>query len=182
MDLNLEAFSANQIKSKLWAAEELELVVKKNNVGPLNIYMLGGWYALLHFILKIRNNLEIDECRSLDLDPEVCVVANNLNIAWEQPNWSFKSFPQDVNTVTYPESVNCVINTSSEHIDSNEWFDKISAGTLCLIQSNDLKIDEHTNTVQDLRELKQKYPLSEFYFEGTRPFKSYKRFMIIGLK
>lgn len=182
MDFNPEAFSAGQISSKLWAAEELELCLDEIGKYPLNIYMLGGWYATLYFILKIRNNLEITECRSFDLDPEVCINANTLNARWESDAWQFKSFPKDVNTIEYPSTVNCVINTSSEHMDSNDWFDNIPAGTLVLIQSNDLEIDEHVNTVQSIRELKAKYPLTKYYFAGSMNLEHYTRFMIIGLK
>lgn len=181
MDLNLEAFSANQISSKLWAAEELEKAVNKLEFGSLNIYMLGGWYATLHFILKIRNNIQIDECRSLDIDQVACSIANSLNISWEK-DWKFKAFPEDVNNISYPDNVNCVINTSSEHIDSDEWFDNIKSGTLCLIQSNNLDIEEHTNIVKSARDLGTRYPLTTAIFQGTRPFKTYQRFMIIGIK
>ena len=181
MELNLEAFSANQISSKLWAAEELEKTVAKLEYGPLNMYMLGGWYATLHFILKIRNNIKIDECRSLDIDSMACVVANNLNVSWER-DWKFKAFPEDVNNTAYPENVNCIINTSSEHMDSDEWFNNIQPGTLCLIQSNNLDIPEHTNIVKSARELSSRYPLTKTIFQGTRPFKTYQRFMIIGIK
>jgi len=182
MEVNTEAFSAGQISSKIWAAEELELCVKENSIGPLNIYMLGGWYATLHFILKIRNNIEITECRSFDLDPEVCATANTINQRWESDAWQFKSFPKDVNLLEYPETVNCVINTSSEHMDSHEWFESIRPGTLCLIQSNDLEIAEHVNIVGSIRELKSKYPLSTVLFAGSKNLDQYTRFMIIGLK
>jgi hypothetical protein len=181
MDLNLEAFSANQISSKLWAAEELEKVVTKINFGSLNLYMLGGWYALLHFILKTRNNIHVDECRSIDIDPMACNVANSLNVSWER-DWKFKAFPEDANTIQYPEGVNCIINTSSEHMESDQWFENIKPGMLCLIQSNNLDIPEHTNIVASARDLQTKYPLTETLFSGTRPFKTYQRFMSIGIK
>ena len=181
-DFDLEAFSANQISSKLWAAEELELCIEEHNIGPLNMYMLGGWYATLFFILKIRNKVQISECRSFDLDPETCMIANSVNALWEKDGWQFKSYPKDVNELTYPPEVNCVINTSSEHMDVHTWYEEIPKGTLCLIQSNDLEIDEHVNTVNSIRELKSKYPLETYYFAGSKNFETYSRFMIIGVK
>lgn len=182
MELNPEAFSASQLTSKLWAAEELEKCVKENNINSLNMYILGGWYALLFFILKVRNNIPIAECRSFDIDQEACMVANTLNITWEQNNWSFRSFPKDVNSLEYPENVNCVINTSSEHIEDNDWFENIPDGVLCLIQSNNLQIPEHVNTVRTIEELMEKYPLSKILYTGTKSIRSYRRFMLIGIK
>jgi hypothetical protein len=182
MELNPEAFSAGQLKSKIWAARELENCINTNNVGALNVYLLGGWYATLFFILKIRDNIEINTCRSFDLDPEACIVANTINNLWEQKDWQFKSFPKDVNEIDYPSEVNCVINTSAEHMESHDWFENIPAGTICLIQSNNLEIPEHVNTVKTIEGLKTMYPLSELFFEGAKTISSYKRFMIIGKK
>lgn len=181
MDINPEAFSANQIASKTWAAEKLEQCVKDHNLGPLHIYMLGGWYALLFFLLKTRNNIAVNECKSFDIDPVSCTIANTINVSWEK-DWQFRALPQDVNYIDYPDTINCVINTSAEHMDTHDWFENIPDGVLCLIQSNNLIIDEHVNTVESLEKLKLMYPLSSLFYEGTQPFKTYDRFMIIGKK
>ena len=182
MLIETDAFSLGQIDSKLWAARELENCVKKNNIGPLNIYILGGWYALLHFVLKIRSNIEINSCRSFDLDEQACHIANVINNTWETEDWKFRAFPEDVNLIDYPQDINFVINTSSEHIESLEWWSKIPKDTLCLIQSNNLKIEEHVATVESIEELESRFPMSKMLYSGSNQLPDYTRYMIIGLK
>lgn len=182
MLIETDAFSLGQIDSKLWAATELEKCVQESNIESLNMYILGGWYALLFFILKIRNNISIAECRSFDLDAEACHIANTINNSWETDNWAFRAIPQDVNTLAYPEATNCVINTSAEHIETIDWYHNIPDGTLCLIQSNNLQIPEHVATVESVDELCSKYPMSTVLFKGENKLPTYTRFMIIGFK
>lgn len=182
MNLELDAFSSGQIQSKLWAAEKLEWCVKEHDIGPLELYVLGGWYSILHFILKTRNNIDIKTCRSFDLDPSACSIANLINNTWELQEWAFRSYPQDINTIDYPLEVNCVINTITEHIKEKDWYDRIPNGTLCLFQSNDLEHKDHINKVSSIEELENKFPLSSVYFSGQKHIDSYTRFMIIGKK
>lgn len=182
MLIETDAFSLGQVDSKLWAAIELEKCVQGNNLGPLNMFILGGWYALLHFILKVRNNIQISECRSIDLDEAACHIANTINNTWESDAWKFKAFPGNVNELSYPSNVNCVINTSAEHIKENAWFNNIPAGTICLIQSNNLQIPEHVATVSSLQELLDKFPFTSVLYKGEHQLPTYTRFMIIGIK
>lgn len=184
LKIDSDAFSAGQIESKIWAAEELERVSAHTNV--LRISMLGGWYGLLHFILRARGRQEIEWCRSYDLDASACSVANSINNAWEYNNWSFRAIPKDANDIQYTDETNCVINTSTEHFESNNWFDCIPTGTLCLLQGNDLDIEDHVNKPYNLNDFKNKFPLQKILFEGEKKFNfetaPYTRYMIIGLK
>lgn len=181
--LETDAFSAGQIESKIWAAEELERVAAHTHILKINI--LGGWYGLLHFILKVRGRQPIEWCRSYDLDPSACSAANIINNTWEMKEWAFKSYPQDANTVAYTDA-NCIINTSTEHFASNDWFDNISEGTLCLFQGNNLVIDDHVQRPENLAHFKDMFPLQQIIFEGEKHFNfvtnPYTRYMIIGYK
>ena len=180
---DVDAFSAGQIESKIWAAEELERVSAHTNV--LRISMLGGWYGLFHFILKVRGRQQIEWCRSYDLDASACSVANMINNSWSY-EWQFRSMPKDANELTYDDNTNCVVNTATEHFYNNDWFESIPDGTLCLLQGNDLKIDDHVNRPRDLDDFKKKYPLTTMLFSGTKKFNfetnPYTRYMIIGHK
>jgi hypothetical protein len=187
LKIDADAFSAGQIESKIWAAEQLELVIKELNTGPLRMYVLGGWSSLLHFILSVRKNIDIDYCRSVDLDPIVSYNANKINNAWEIKDWKFRAYPFDANNVNYTqEKINCVINTSTEHFNNNNWFKNIDKGTLVLLQSNDLLIDEHVSRPDSLDDFIKTYPLTSLKFSGTMNFQfknmSYNRHMIIGVK
>jgi hypothetical protein len=178
--LETDAFSAGQVESKIWAAEELERVAAHTHILRINI--LGGWYGLLHFILKSRNKQMIEWCRSYDLDAMTCSVANVINNTWEMKEWAFRSYPQDANTVTYNDNANCVINTATEHFTSNQWFDNIPEGLLCLFQGNDLEIEDHVQRPTSLEHFKSMFPLQTILFEGEKKFNEYTRYMIIGHK
>ena len=187
LKIDADAFSAGQIDSKIWAAEQLELVVKKLNTGPLRMYVLGGWYSLLHFILSVRKNIDIEYCRSVDLDPIVSYNANKINNAWEIKDWKFRAYPFDANNVNYAqEEINCIINTSTEHFDDDNWFKNIDKDALVLLQSNDLVIDDHVSRPESLEQFINAYPLTKLEFSGTMNFQfknmSYNRHMIIGVK
>jgi hypothetical protein len=187
LKIDADAFSAGQIESKIWAAEQLESIVNDLNIGPLRMYVLGGWYSLLHFILSVRKNIDIEYCRSVDLDPIVSYNANKINNAWELQDWKFRAYPFDANNVNYAqEKINCVINTSTEHFDNNSWFENISKDTLVLLQGNDLVIDDHVSRPESLEHFINKYPVKNLKFSGTMNFQfknmSYNRHMIIGIK
>ena len=187
LKIDADAFSAGQIESKIWAAEQLELVIKKLDTGPLRMYVLGGWYSLLHFILSVRKNIDIEYCRSVDLDPIVSYNANKINNAWEIKDWKFRAYPFDANDVNYAqEKINCVVNTSTEHFDNNNWFENIDKGTLVLLQGNDLVIDDHVSRPDSLEQFVNLYPVTTLEFSGTMNFQfknmSYNRHMIIGIK
>jgi hypothetical protein len=183
LKIDSDAFSAGQIESKIWAAEELEKLVAHTHI--LRISILGGWYGLLHFILKARGRQMIEWCRSYDLDTSACSVANIVNNTWEHKEWKFKSFPTDANIIEYNDGTNCVINTATEHFDNNTWYHRIPKGTLCLLQGNDLVVEDHINRPLNLEHFKTMYPL-EVLFEGTKEFNfasgSFTRYMIIGYK
>lgn len=189
LKIDADAFSAGQVESKIWAAEQLELVIKELNTGPLRMYVLGGWYSLLHFILSVRKNIDIDYCRSVDLDPITSYNANKINNSWEIKDWKFRAYPFDANKLEYTydtDKINCVINTSSEHFKSKLWYNLIPNGTLVLLQGNDLKISDHVSRPKSLEHFISTYPVTNLKFSGTMNFQfkdmSYNRHMIIGIK
>lgn len=189
LKIDADAFSAGQIESKIWAAEQLELVVNELNTGPLRMYVLGGWYSLLHFILSVRKNIDIEYCRSIDLDPIVSYNANKINNAWEIEDWKFRAYPFDANKLEYTydtDKINCAINTSTEHFKSKFWFNLIPKGTLILLQGNDLQIADHVSRPESLKHFISTYQVTNLKFSGTMSFQfknmSYNRHMIIGIK
>jgi hypothetical protein len=182
--LQTDAFSAGQIESKIWAAEELEKIAA--HIYILKISVLGGWYGLFHFILRTRNKQQIEWCKNYDIDLNACTGANIVNNTWEMQNHSFKSIPKDANELNYNDGTNCVVNTSTEHFDSKDWFDLIPEGTLCLFQGNDLELDDHVQRPTSLAHFKSLWPLHTVLYEGEKRFDfevgPYTRYMIIGHK
>lgn len=187
MHLDQDAFTSGQILSKLWLAESLEQVVEINDLNrDLKILNLGGWYGILHFILKARNKIKIANWRSLDIDHEACAISDSINETWVWQNWKFKSIVGDANLFKYTDNVDIVINTSVEHMESKQWFDNIPEGILVVLQSNDLSHDDHVHNHRSLEEFVKAFPLTEIFFHGQKLFQydntSFKRFMLIGTK
>jgi len=184
MEISKDAFSTSQILSKIWLAEELEKIKTSN---PLRILCFGGWYGITNFILRTRDNLNIELFRNLELDKEACAAADNINKAWEWQDWQFKSIYGDCNKFEYTSNdYNTVINTSSEHMKSTEWFERIPKGTLTIIQSNNMPHEEHCHNHKTVDEMTKDFPLGGLLFSGEKEFVypewSFKRFMMIGVK
>ena len=182
-EIHRDVFSNGQMDSKLWLCRELE---KLGLIDPQRICILGGWCGIAALLLLSREKLPIDHIRSYDIDPGCEPLADMINENWVFKEWKFKAFTQDANLINYNDNPNIVINTSCEHFDSMDWFDQIPSGTLVALQSNNLKHDEDTNSINNIDEMITKYPLSELLYQGKLNFtysdKSFSRFMIIGIK
>ena len=188
MLLDKDAFSSGQVLSKLWLAEELEKAVISNNLPqPLSILCFGGWYGVVNFILRSRSNVNIKKFKSVDLDSVACENADLFNEAWVWQSWQFKAVCDDANTFSYgPLEYNTVINTSIEHIDGHQWFDRIPKNTLVALQSNNMTHDDHCHNHSSLDDFRREFDISHVLFSGEKLFEypswSFKRFMIIGIK
>jgi len=188
MNVDKDAFSSSQVLSKIWLVEMLEKVVNNNDLAKeLKILNLGGWYGILHFIFKCRNNLKIKTYRNIDIDSQACEIADAINETWVWQNWKFKSISDDANCFKYTlDDFNVIINTSVEHINSMEWFNNIPDNALVVLQSNNMPHDDHVQNHLTLSELVDSFPLRELLFQGQKMFQyekeNFTRFMIIGVK
>jgi len=64
------------------------------------------------------------------------------------------------------DNINCVINTSCEHMD-NTWYENLPKGTFVVLHQNDyFSNEQHVNCCKDIEDVKSKYPMSEIYYEG----------------
>lgn len=174
-EFDVDSLSKGQLYSKLWLVKEL----KKISPYYGTIFLLGGWYGMLAEMLF--KNMNVDKILSYDIDETACKIADEVNLNYVINNWKFKAFVKNINTLDYSEA-DTIINTSSEHMTETTWFDNIPEQKLIAIQSNNLSIEEHINCVNSIDELKEKYKLKEYYFEGEIDLVDYKRFMIIGRK
>lgn len=186
--MDYDAFSSGQVLSKTWLAEKLENVIEYNDLNqPRKILCLGGWYGLTNFILRTRNNIQIEKFRSIDIDPDACKVADKINNAWEWQNWQFKSICEDADYYQYGiDDFDTVINTSVEHMQSTQWFDLIPKGCLVALQSNNMAHEDHCFNHNSLDDLMEDFPLSETLYRGEKYFEypdwNFYRYMIIGTK
>ena len=189
--ISKDPFSSGQIESKLWLCRELEK--RLNQKEEQTIWILGGWVGLLSFLLFSRENLNIKNIRSFDLDPSCEQTANLINENWHWRNQQFKAKTMDCNNLDYENSSSAdsdepsvIINTAVEHFYSKKWFFNIPSGKMVAIQSCNLKHPDHVFCAQSEDDLKKQFPFTELLYSSTidfnYPTSSFSRYMLIGKK
>ncbi len=181
MIVHKDAFSSGQVGSKIWLCEELERLGWSSNL----TYIYGGWYGITAFLLLSRNRFQVNKIRSLDIDPGCEAVADMINENWVWQDWKFKAFTQDCNNFE-GQYGDLVINTSTEHFDSMDWFNCLPKGTRVILQGNNMPHDDHVIHSTTLDEFVNLYPLAEVVYSGTKEFVypewCFTRYMVIGVK
>jgi hypothetical protein len=179
--VNKDAFSSGQVGSKIWLCEELEKLKWTSNL----TYIYGGWYGVTAFLLLSRGKFKVKKIRSLDLDPSCQPVADMINENWVIDDWKFKAFTQDCNSFE-GQYGDLIINTSTEHFDSMEWFNRLPKDTRVVLQGNNMPHDDHVVHNETLDDFIDQFSLSSVEFAGTKEFIyptwKFSRFMIIGKK
>ena len=137
-------------------------------------------------IIRVRSKIRVKEIRSFDIDPNCEEIADRINNLWVWRAWEFKAHTVDINTLQYKPKPDIVINSSVEHMTSNDWWTNIPRGTLVALQASDMDHEDHFNKIKSSKELLEKYPLDECFMEGTKRFQydddGFYRSMIIGIK
>lgn len=167
----IDAHSNYQVESKIWLIERLINLDKKFD----NAIFIGGWLGISAF-WSVKKQI-MHKVTNLDMDEQAIKFSNKLNGF----NKTYHGIVGDANAHNF-DDYDLVINTSSEHM-TEDWFKKLKKGTTVALQSNDFHdIVEHINTVNNLRELEEKYPMSKILFSGVKDCDRYNRFMLIGIK
>jgi hypothetical protein len=181
LNVDKDAFSSGQIGSKIWLCEELERLF--DSVDHIAIY--GGWYGVTAFLLNSRGNIDIGKIRSYDVDPSCEAVADMINENWVIQDWKFKAFTQDCNALD-SHGADLVINTSTEHFESMEWWTAIPKGTVIAVQGNNMIHDDHHVHSTSLKEFTAQFPVTEKLYAGEKQFVypdwQFTRYMLIGIK
>jgi hypothetical protein len=179
MLVNKDSFSNGQIDSKLWLCEELERLGWSSDL----TYIYAGWYGVTAFLLLSRGKFHVYKIRSLDIDPTCQPVADMINENWVFKEWKFKALTQDCNNFE-GQYGDLVINTSTEHFDSMEWFSRLPKGTRVILQGNNMPHDDHFVHSATLDDFVNIYPLSSIAYQGQKEFVypewSFTRYMLIG--
>lgn len=187
-NFNGDAFSAGQMQSKLWLVQRLEdVLIDHLTADKSRILILAGWYGLTNLLIRTRGAIPVDYVRSVDIDPSCKVIAEQINNLWHWRGGEFQAIVGDINEFDYTkDDFNIVINTSVEHLKSDEWYYNIPKGTLVCLQGSNMEDEDHVNKVDNARELLNKYPMSELIYEGIKLFDfdgfQFHRSMIIGIK
>ena len=191
-----DCFSRGQLKSKLWIIKELSEL--KVDLGT--VFLCAGWYATLATML-FESGIKVDKIRSFDIDESCVDIAETFNKPWVKDNWKFKSSTKDIMDINYEferyeviradgttcpldDTPDTIINTSCEHIENfAEWYDKIPAGKLVILQSNNFfEVDEHVNCSIDIDDFSRQTPLKSVLYSDSLELKKYTRYMRIGYK
>lgn len=190
IELEDDAFSDAQIRSKLMAVEKLEEIMY-GVYKSVNIDLYAGWYGMTAFLLMTRGRVEAGRIRSYDCDPAATAVANRLNRRYSISQSVFTAYTFDVNHLRpIPGEVDIIVNTAVEHMDRNDWFQNIPSGTVVLLQGSDLVhagMDD-PNRISSIDQMKNQYPLRPLYqgsdstMEFSYPTGSFRRYQIVGTK
>lgn len=179
--INKDAFSNGQVDSKLWLCQELESLKWQSNL--TRIY--GGWYGILAFLLLSRQQFQVDRIESYDVDPSCEPIADMINENWVIKEWQFKAHTGDCNQAL-PGTPDLIINTSTEHFETMDWFDNIAKGTRVIIQGNNMPHDDHFVHSNSLQDFTKRYPMSDLVYRGELHFVypewKFTRYMVIGYK
>lgn len=175
-----DAISDGQLLSKNWLVEILvkleqtgQIKIDKNK--PMAVAILGGWLGTLALMINVR---ELPfKVTSIDLDSRANTIAEKLNY-----DFDFNTSNEDMYNVDYSK-YDIIINTASEHIPSiAEWRSLIPSGKIVIVQNNNfLEGEGHISNVENSAQLGNLLNLKELFYEGTRRFKQYDRYMLIGL-
>ncbi len=177
------------MRSKIWLCETLEELYKKQKFSnsPLKITILAGWAGLLSHLLFVRNQLPIKSIVSYDLDAQATRLAHILNSTWYIEG-RFSARTLDINTENFfHEDTNLWINTSCEHFESHEWWNKIPSNEIVILQGCNMEHSEHFHLFSSPQQLRQTFgPWGEIFFEDQLDFRyesfSFSRYMVIGRK
>ena len=182
------ALNRNQIASKRWL---VDAVAEVSDGRFDTVYVLAGWYGLVGALLLDDPRFEIGRVVNWDMEPTCAPIAESLNAPHVDAG-RFRSLTRDVTTLRYDASDDdfvgaapgLIVNTSGEHFaTTSDWLDRVPAGTLVAVQSNDFyDCDVHINCVADLEAMKGDLRLDQVLFEGELKRKRYTRFMVIGRK
>jgi hypothetical protein len=181
----LDALWWGQLASKGWLVNHLTDYIMEG--APTNIYIFGGWIGILGSML-LQSTINVQKCRSIDLDPWCEAIADQVNKNYEMDDWRFKAITADMSTYQYQSDIRptVVINTSTEHVTQpiyDQWYNNIPRGTLIVAQGNNFfSCDEHIRCSTNLQEFLQQNKVENAYYTGELPTTEYTRYMAIWRK
>ena len=169
----IDMFHTNQMISKY----EIMKAISTFDISNLNVLYIGSWMGYLTHFLCNDFNCKVFE---IDLDPRCKPVSEKFNS--ENKNY-MGHLTVDANQCNkdFYSDFDVVINLSTEHM-SDDWFKKLNTGTKVAIQCNNFdSLEDHNHCVYCLKELKQRFKLSNTLFESTLKCTVYDRYTLVGI-
>jgi len=146
------------------------------------VYALGSWYgSIAQYILD--TNIDAKSIVLIDIDPK-----NTAYVEQNRLNERVHAVTADCNQVKLDSGPKIlVVNTSTNDISGQAWFDNIAPGTYVALQGRDQQWDNKENLYQTIESFDSAFPLSETYCLSEMPLTcaegtEYNRFTKIGRK
>jgi pimeloyl-ACP methyl ester carboxylesterase len=173
------SFSPDLLISKLWLWEELSRVLDQLGIDHVNaVYVLGSWTGGVSMVLAAKR-FPADTVINVDCDPGWITVSQDIADRMGIGDRT-QHMIADVNDLDYRQAdqPSVVINTSTNDIQGNRWFQNIPAGTIVALQGRDA-IDP------SLQKFVAEYPMNRIMYQGQLvlqdPETQYHRYMVIGI-
>ena len=179
------SFTKDLLISKLWLWEELSNVLRELGIDHVNaVYVLGSWTGGVGMVLAAKH-FDTDTIINVDRDSNWIEASKDI-----ANRMGFADLTQhmvsDANQIDYrqAQSPSVVINTSTNDISGNRWFDNIPKGTIVVLQGRDAA--NSTVSRGSLDNFVSDYPMQKVLFLGQLPLQdpetAYHRYMVIGIR
>lgn len=187
-----DAFSHGQIKSKIWLVDSFNEIASQHidikRKHTLSWY--GSWIGLGPFIFLLQSKMQLKEIRLFDINQNSLDASKNILNFWLCEGILLNTFCEDINNTQPIDSPDQIfVNTSCEHIVSNDWIKKIPIGSYVILQSTDMRHIEHVNSPKNLDDFIAKYAsFVEIYSTHQLPVSyddcdfRFTRYMLFGRK
>jgi len=185
-DLNWkDALSRNQIKSKLWLIEQLNVLKllpkpRKYTIDESsNVLLVGGWVGMLSFLADMKGKF-LDVVTNVDIDETVHAASADLNSVTKS---TFRTSNRDVRKLSVAKYTKpIVIDTIVEHFkDHGEWVKTLPNNAIIVLQGNDMfDVPDHVNCHKTLEEFIESCGLNNIIWSGELNLYKCTRYMAIG--
>jgi len=164
-----DMFHTNQMASKAWLLEKFSgLTIDRQ----AHILIVGSWCGFLTLCLQKMGYMSLTE---VELDSKCLAISQNV------VDTGIVRYHTDINSFSTINNYDVIINLACEHIVNDNWFKRIDADKILILQSNNLVHPQHTNICTNITDMVQKYPMTTMFY-GTLILNTYNRFMMIGRK
>jgi len=146
-----------------------------------DIWVMGGWIGILPMLLLHSVK---EDCYSSIVSYDLDDTANKVGEMLVNST-RYRAECKDIYKLDYGYFSGTVVNTICEHlINFNDWQKGIPAGTLMLLQSNNMfGVDDHCNCVSSLDEFISQIRCREVIHAETSTFgDQYQRYTVLALK
>lgn len=177
------SFSDDLVHSKAWLCNKLKQIQNKFNSPFSTITVLGSWYGNIGLFLD-KENIEFDNLILLDIDENALKIG--ANVLGNLDRYKILPLVRDANQHHYQDLPDqCVINTSTNDMPNNGWYDKIPGGTMVALQARN-KLQSVPVLTETLEDFDMLFPMQKVFIRDKHylsdPEIDYFRFMKIGIK